>query len=179
MDVRISVKDIMSAPVITVNIKDKIDRTASLMRTKRVGSVVVLDDNSKPVGVITERDMVEKVVSKNLMPKDVRAEEIMSEPLHTVDPAISILEASRLMRNLGIRRLIVVKDGHLVGLVSSDDVIRVTPEMITIIMEESRIGRLSKLLKKSSKMGRCESCSNWSSDLVEYEGQFICEECSS
>ena len=177
VEVHFTVNDVMSKPVITVHVDDKIDKIAALMRSKKVGSVVVLDDDSKPVGVITERDIVGRVVSRNMKPSEVRAEEVMSKPIHTVDPGVNIADASKIMRNLGVRRLMVVKDSRLVGVVSSDDMIKVTPELITIIAQESSIGRIHPVPERAGLAGRCDSCDQWSNNLKEHEGLLLCEEC--
>ncbi len=167
----------MSTPVITVNISDKGDEISALMRAKKVGSVIVLNHNSNPVGVITERDIVERIASRNLKPSGVKAEEVMSKPLKTIDSKASITDASKIMRSLGVRRLMVVEGSKLVGIVSSDDIVRITPELITIISEESSIGKIRAIPQKTGIVGRCNSCDQWSNNLKEHEGIFLCDEC--
>ncbi len=167
----------MSALVITVDINDAIDKIAALMRSKKIGSVVVLDDDANPIGVITERDIVARIVSRNLKPSEVKAEEIMSKPLHTIDPDATITEAAKTMRKSGIRRLIVFKDSKLVGVISSDDIARITPELIILISEKSSIGMPNIALEKAGMAGQCEKCTNWFDNLKEQDGLFLCEEC--
>lgn len=177
MEAYIKVKDVMSSPVVTTNRNESINSIGALMGSKSIGSVIVLDDNSNPIGIITERDIVARIVSKNLSPKDVRAEEIMSKPLHTIDPEATISEAAKIMRHFDIRRLIVIEKSELVGIVSSDDIVKITPELITIISEESTIGMTHPIPRKKGLSGQCESCDQWSDNLKEHNGLFLCEEC--
>ena len=177
INVDIKVNDIMSTPVVTVHIKETINKIAALMRSRKIGSLVVSDSNSNPIGVITERDIVKRIVSKNLKPSEVTAEEIMSKPLRTIHPDATITEAAKTMRNLGIRRLVVFKDSKLVGIVSSDDIARITPELITLISEKSSMGLPNAVPEKTRMAGQCEKCDNWFDDLNDQEGSFLCEEC--
>jgi CBS domain-containing protein len=176
-DIHVKVGDVMSAPVVTVYVDDRLDKIAALMRRKKVGSIVVLDENSNPVGVITERDIVERVVSKNMMPNEVKAEEVMSKPLSAIGYNVSIMDASKVMRNIGIRRLMVVEGKKLVGIISSDDIAKIMPELITIISEKVSISRRYTPREESGMVGRCARCDRWSNNLEEREGIFLCEEC--
>ncbi len=175
--VDIIVNDVMSKPVITVHIHETIDKIATLMRSKKIGSVVVLDEESNPIGVITERDIVSRIVSGNLKPGEVKAEEIMSKPLRTIEPDATIMEAAKTMRIHGIRRLIVFNGSSVVGVISSDDIARITPELITLISEKSSIGLPSIAPEKSGVAGHCEKCGNWFENVKEQDGLFLCEEC--
>lgn len=167
----------MSKPVITVHIHETIDKIAALMRSKKIGSVVVLDEESNPIGVMTERDIVSRIVSGNLKPSEVKAEEVMSKPLRTIDPDATITEAAKTMRTQGIRRLIVFKGSSVVGVISSDDIARITPELITLISEKSSIGLSGIALEKSGMAGQCEKCGNWFENIKEQDGLFLCEKC--
>jgi len=167
----------MSSPVVTVGIDDKIDKIASLMRSKKIGSVIVLDQSSRPIGIITERDIISRIVSKDIKPSTLKAKEIMSSPLHTIESTVNITEATKKMRDRGVRRLIVIKGTNLAGIVSSDDIARITPELIAIISEKSNFTVMEGPIVESGITGQCEKCENWSDDLKESEGLFLCEEC--
>lgn len=116
------VADIMSSPVITVEGGVNVRDAALLMIDKRVGSIIVTE-RGEPIGIVTERDILERVVSPCKDPCEVRMREIMSSPIITVSEEATILEAMRLMRERGISRLVVV-DGEMVGVVSERDIIR-------------------------------------------------------
>lgn len=115
------VEDIMSSPVITVDGETTVRDAALLMREKGIGSVVVVE-RGRPPGIVTERDLLERVVAPCRDPCEVRVKEVMSSPLITIESDESILEAMRRMRERGIRRLIVMEGGEMVGVVSSRDI---------------------------------------------------------
>jgi len=96
---------------------------AVLMKNKKVGSVIVMDKESRPLGIITERDMVKRVCLKNLATSRIKAEEIMSSPLITIMSYDSIETASRVMNTNKIKRLAVLEpDNRITGMLSVSDI---------------------------------------------------------
>jgi len=176
---RMLVKDVMSSPVITATEDMPLNEVAMLMKKHNIGCIVVNDKNGKPVGIITERDVVERVVAENIKPGEIRAKEIMSKPLVTIDSEKSINDAAREMSRFNIRRLVVMYKGDLVGIISSKDILAVTPELIEIIQEKARIENQNFMEESEtiSSAGYCDNCGEWSDDLREVEGSFLCEEC--
>lgn len=147
----------MSSPVITVNSHDKANEIAALMSSKMIGSVIVVDDDSNPIGVITERDIVRRVFPRNIRPNEVKAEDFMSTPIKTIDPDSTITDAAKAMKKFGIRRLIIIEESKLVGIISSDDIIKIMPELITVISikpTESYPEAFDKLWKESATKSR-------------------------
>ena len=120
---RMVVKDIMSSPVVTLDEDATSNRIANIMDENDLGCVIVTNKVGNPVGIITERDLVVRVLSKNLVPDATKAKEIMTSPLVTIEPEATISEAARRMSRLDIRRLGVVYKGNLVGVISSRDVL--------------------------------------------------------
>jgi len=179
-DVHLLVRDVMSSPVITVKEEDTVDKVAKLMDQHGIGSVVVVRDESEPVGVITERDIVRKVVAKDRLPSEVKASEIMSTPLFLIGPDKDIREAARMMARFDVRRLIVMHKDKMVGIVSSKDLLQAMPDLIDVIVEKCRVGLVSPPEAEEEMVpmaGYCEICGRWSDTLMEINGQFICEEC--
>jgi len=117
-----SVKDIMTKIVASVNVNQTIFEAAELMSSKGI-SCVLVTDGEVPVGVVTERDIVKRVVAKRKS-LDLNVSVIMSGSLITIDPDSSLKEAARLMSANKIRRLPVLKKNKLVGIVSASDFIR-------------------------------------------------------
>ncbi|HDN62548.1 MAG TPA: CBS domain-containing protein [Candidatus Bathyarchaeota archaeon] len=174
------VKDVMSSPVITVNEDSTVEEAAKLMAEYNIGCVIVTKNNGKPVGIITENDLVRRVVSKNLRPSEVKSKEVMSSPLITIDPEKTVMEAARLMSKRNVRRLAVMYKGRLEGIVAGKDILAITPELIEIIEEKARIenDNLSEEMGESVPMaGYCDYCGQWSENLKEVEGKFLCDEC--
>ena len=85
---------------------------------------MVTNKEGQPLGIITERDLVIRVLSKNLKPDAVKAREIMTSPLVTIEPEATINEAAKRMSRIDIRRLGVLYKGNLVGIISSKDILR-------------------------------------------------------
>lgn len=117
------VSDIMSSPVITVEGEANARDAAILMTDRRIGSVIVTE-RGRPVGIVTERDLLERVVSPCRDPCETRMKEIMSSPLINVPGDANILEAMRKMREKDISRLVVMEGDRLLGIVSERDIIR-------------------------------------------------------
>lgn len=118
-----TVRSVMSKPVITVEAESSVREAANLMTKKGVGSIVVTREGS-PVGIVTERDMVERVVAKGLEASKLRIEEILSKPLITTKSDMPIIEAIRMMQKEKIRRLLIVENKKLVGIATQRDLLR-------------------------------------------------------
>jgi len=173
------VKDVMSSPVVTLPEDEPSNKAASMMDENDFGCVVVVNSASKPIGIITERDLVIRVLAHNLKPDMVKAKDIMTTPLVTIEPDATITEAARRMNRLDIRRLGVIYKGNLVGIISSKDVLGVMPELIEIIQERSRIEGAARTdeIEEAPVSGYCDRCNTYSESLKERNGQNICDEC--
>jgi len=177
---RMLVKDVMSSPVVSVDEDATVDKAAQLMVKGHIGCIVVTSKEEKPLGIITETDFVTRVLAKNIQPSKLTAKEVMTSPLITVDPDETLSETARRMSQLNIRRLGVMYKGKLVGIISSKDILAITPELIEIIQEKARIERgtlVEESLEAAPLAGYCEHCGRWSDDLTEVEGNLLCEEC--
>jgi len=116
----VTVEDFMTKKVVMIEASRTIAEAAKLLADENVGSLVVVS-GGKPVGIITDRDIVVKAVAAGL-PVSERVERIMSSPLITVEPQTPIMEAIQLMEKHSIRRLPVVEHGKVVGVLTSTDV---------------------------------------------------------
>jgi signal-transduction protein with cAMP-binding, CBS, and nucleotidyltransferase domain len=114
---------------------------ADLMKRNGVGSIIVIDKNRQPMGMITERDMVKRVCLKNVASSRIKVEEIMSSPLITIMSYDSIDTASRVMTKNKIKRLIVLEpDNRITGLLSVFDI---TKHLAKILLDDyNRYGSL-------------------------------------
>jgi len=134
----IKAKEIMKFPIITAHASSSIEEIAKIMRDNKIGGVVI-EKNGKLVGIITRKDIVYKVVAEGKDPKKVKAEEIMSSPLITVNSEDTLVEIARKMGKHDIRRVVVVEGNQPVGIISDKDVLKVAPEIIEILSEYLRI----------------------------------------
>lgn len=115
------VREIMTADVATAAPDTSLREIANMMREEDTGAIPVLDGDEL-AGILTDRDIVIRCVAEGRDPEDTTAEEILSERLETVEPDTDVGEASTLMARRQVRRLPVVEDGRLVGMVSLGDI---------------------------------------------------------
>ncbi len=174
----IPVKDVMSTPVIKVYGNETIESVANLMDRHNLGSIVIVNDKDYPLGLITERDITIRVAAKNLKAKEVSAKTIMSSPPVTIRADADIKTAAAKLQKKSVGRLIVMDKGEMVGMISDKDIVSITPALIEIITETTRITRGRSPLIKISTTGSCENCLQWSTSLKRVDGKFLCRECS-
>jgi len=175
------VKDIMTSPVVTLGENETVYKAAQLMDKHDVGCVIVTGKEGKPMGILTERDLITRVLAKNTLPSKVKAGKVMTTPLLTIDPDETLAEAARKMSRLNVRRLGVVYKGNLEGIISSKDILAVTPELLEIIQERAKIEKEPVAEEEAPEprplAGYCDHCGRWSDELKEVEGMLLCEEC--
>jgi len=114
------ISEVMTASVVTAPVGAAVREVAELMRERNVGSVVLVDDDGDPAGFVTDRDLAVSVLADARDPAD-RAADHASAPVVTGWPAMDVREAAELMAVHGIRRLPVLDDGRLTGIVTLDD----------------------------------------------------------
>jgi len=179
---RLLVKDVMASPVVTVEETTSANKVAELMLDNKVGCVIVVVKNGNTIGIVTERDLVVRVIAKNLSPSNVKAKDFMTRPLMTVEPDATVTDAARTMSKKDIRRLGVLYKGKLVGIVSSKDILDVMPELLEIMQERTRIegaanAEEAEETEESPLSGYCDRCGLYSENLLEINGKFLCEDC--
>ncbi len=134
--------------VVTVDINDNptVVDVAKLMAKHRIGSIVVIEgENKRPVGIITERDIIKKVTAQNKSADQVAVRHIMSSPLITVKSIDSIDTAAETISSNRIKRLVVLEqDGSMVGILSVSDIAKKLAKILT--QDYSRYRSLRNLL---------------------------------
>jgi len=121
------INEIMTRDVITINPEATMQEAAILMGTKHIGSLIVKKYNT-PVGIVTERDLLTKILANGKNPANENVEDNMAYPLITVGPAAKIKDAARMMYHKK-GRLVVFDSGKLLGIVTASDLIRSMPEV--------------------------------------------------
>ena len=177
MDTKVTVHDAMTSSVITADPKTSVADAAVLMSRFKIGSLVIKSE-TEPEGLITESDIIEKVVSKNILASEITIGQIMTKNLIMIDPGSELNQAARLMAKNSIRRLPVVNKGMLVGILTSSDVLMVSPELTELLVENARMENQREYLdSEKSVPGTCELCGNYVEYLDVFDGKFLCEEC--
>jgi CBS domain-containing protein len=173
----VKVRDVMRTAVMTVLESQSAENVSKLMRDENVGSVVVVDKQQNPIGIITERDIVSRVAAENVYPSKVSSREIMSSPVVTVSTETSLEEAARTMSKRDIRRLVVIEKGKLVGIITSREIVSVTPTLVEVISEKVKVAPVIPNREEAALAGYCDTCGGWSEMLSENDGKFLCEDC--
>ncbi|MHA2204094.1 MAG: CBS domain-containing protein [Candidatus Hodarchaeales archaeon] len=172
---KILVREAMSSPVLSVFEDQNITDIAHMMREGRVGAIIITNKEGQPIGIVTERDIVNRVVAEGGRPNIVKAREIMTAPLKMVEPEMNLMDAMRLMDKMNIRRLGVTYKGELVGIISDRNIIRLVPTIVEIIKEKREINKNHHY--RASTVGYCTSCEIYSMNLRDIDGEFLCEDC--
>jgi signal-transduction protein with cAMP-binding, CBS, and nucleotidyltransferase domain len=121
-----TVKDFMSAPAQTISFDSSIQEAAKLMKDRVISSLIVLDGNkttSKPVGIVTERDFVQKFCTKNSLSKDAKIGDICSKKLFTIPPETEIKDVCKMLDKKHIRHVIVANSTKVLGIITIRDIL--------------------------------------------------------
>jgi len=166
----------MTTKVVTVDISERVEEAIRLMVKFDIGSVVVTD-RGKPVGIITERDVTRAAVrGDSLLRLPVRS--LMSRPLQTATPDTEIRLTFETMLRLGVRRLPIVENGRLVGIVSEKDLTRWVLQVFYEPNPPAEIRTLVKNPNIEALIGRprCPTCRRYQDECVCVRTQVASEE---
>jgi signal-transduction protein with cAMP-binding, CBS, and nucleotidyltransferase domain len=125
-----TVRQIMRT-IVSVDLKAKAKDAARLMAEKHIGSLVANRDGL-PFGIITERDMMEKIVAQGADTSKVTVGEIMTAPLATIDASASLMDAARKMVEKRVKRLVVTEHDKIIGIISQTDVVQQVADFRTL-----------------------------------------------
>lgn len=168
----ITVGQIVKRKAVLVKPADTIHKAARILARNKVGSAVVVDDNEEVVGIITDRDILDKVVAKGKDPKKVLVKDVMTKNPVTIEDDYTIQDAIDKMMDKGIRRLLVTRVGKPIGFVTAADLLTALNSMNNEEEEE--------LEKETEVYGICEVCGQYGPLYrVHIEGgeKWVCESC--
>ncbi|MBN2230831.1 MAG: CBS domain-containing protein [Candidatus Thorarchaeota archaeon] len=178
------VRDIMAVNVVTMPPDASVLEVARSMADMDISSVIITDEE-RPLGIITEADIVRRVIVVERDPRTTTASEIMSSPIIHVEPGTGLTDAMRVMAKSNIRRIAVLKNNSLAGIITSRDLLRWSPELIDILVESLRMRdeetSQNRVVEDDEDLitygGECDSCGEYSTDLVLENGEYLCESC--
>jgi len=170
------VREAMSSPVVAIKENNSVVEAAKIMSEQQIGAIIVNSPDGQPVGIVTERDLLIRVIAKDTVPRSVKVKDVMTTPLQTVDAETSLEDAMTTMEKLDIRRLGVTYKGRLEGVISNKDILRIMPALIEIAKERSRIEG-GNVPVGPSLVGYCDQCNIYSTNLRSINGEFLCEDC--
>jgi CBS domain-containing protein len=172
----ILVKDIMSKPVITIEQTKTAKDAGALMKKYRKGCLVITKKR-KPVGIISDSDLIKKVIAADLKSSKVKLSKIMSRPILVVKPDEDVMQAAKKMKNSNIHRLPVLENDKVVGLLSLSDIARASPEMINLLESRLKMKEEQLIIKEDATTGICDNCGNYSDVLKFVNDEWACEDC--
>lgn len=174
------VRDVMTSQVATANADSTLEEIATMMKSEDTGAIPVVEEDEL-LGIITDRDIVIRCVAEGRDPSEVIAEDILTDSLEVVDPDTDVVEALDLMGRHQIRRLPVVENGELVGMVSIGDLAvkqgdeQETGETLKDVSKgvkrAQRRAEPARVLHEESEHKKREAQTGITNDLEEEEGR--------
>jgi CBS domain-containing protein len=128
------VRDVMSKDVRVVRPDTSVKEVVATMNKFDIGSIVVVQGD-RPVGIITERDILRRLVEPCLAPETLTARQIMSSPVLTISETANIEETAKLMARKRVKKLPVINNGKLVGMITYTDIVAKVPTLLSILEE--------------------------------------------
>ena len=171
MKLSVRIEEVMNKHLIFVEPTTPIDEIARILRDKKSGYVLVR--GKEVLGLVTTRDIVYKHLADGL---GKTAEDIMTRKMVTISPSKTIEDAAFVMMKNNVERLPIVSYGKIVGMITTTDILRVEPELYKNLLEGLKI-RAGETFRRKVDFGACESCGNYSDDLTEVNGLWVCEDC--
>lgn len=173
----VTVKEMMSRPALIIEHNKTARAGAMLMKKNRKGFLVVTKKNV-PIGVLSDSDLINKVIVKKRDASKTKVKDIMATPLITIEPDADVMVAIEKMKKSNIHRLPVVKKGKPVGVLSLTDIARASPDMYYLLEYRQEMKRSPVEIRERHTSGICESCANYSERLTHsVDGRWLCESC--
>ncbi|ASI98635.1 CBS domain-containing protein [Thermococcus celer] len=170
---RIAVGQVVKRKAIIVKPDDTVHRVARILSRNKVGSAVVVKDD-EIVGIITDRDILDKVVAKGRDPKTVKVEKVMTKNPVTIEDDYDVQDAIDKMMDKGIRRLLVTRLGKPIGFVTAADLLAA----FNAYNSEEEVGE--EEAEETEVYGICELCGQYGPLYRVYIGgeeKWVCESC--
>ena len=173
----ILVKEAMKTNLVIVKPTITVLEAAKLMKNRKIGNVIVVE-KKQPIGILTESDILKKVVADGKNAKDILVKNVMSTPIIVIDPYVTLEEAMKTMGKCNVRRLPVIENNELIGIITQRDISMISPILHEISREWYDITvRDETHLKKQIFSGKCEDCGTLSANLKNIDGRLLCEDC--
>ena len=133
------IHEIMSKNVIKVNYEISALEISKTMVKRRISSVVIIDNNDKIIGIVTEKDLIKEVCAKNLLATTLTAAKVMSSPLITISKNSTINDATKLMVEKKIKHLAILENNDIIGILTTYDLINLLRNNIKSIDLDSNL----------------------------------------
>jgi CBS domain-containing protein len=177
MSKEVIVKEAMKTNLAIVKPEISVLEATKIMKKRKIGNVIVVE-KERPIGILTESDIIKKVIAEGKSAKDVQIKDVMSTPIIVIEPYNNLEEAMKIMGKCNIRRLPVIENDKLIGIITQKDISRISPILHEISREWYDIKvRDENYYKKQIFSGKCEDCGILSANLKNIEGRLLCDDC--
>ena len=172
------VHDCMTTKPISVSSEESLAECAKAMDKNHVGALVVKDGH-KSQGLITEQDIVRKVIAKGINPAAKKVKDFMEKKLITTSPSDDIYDALIKMRDSNIRHLPVVDKGKMVGLLTLKDILKIEPQLFELLVEKFELREETRkpVNRIISNEAICRGCGAYVENVKKINRMLLCERC--
>ncbi len=179
----LKVGELMTRNFVHVSPDTSLKQCARMMVKRHVGSLII-KEGEKLRGILTEKDMVWAIFKKSSKKdmSDIFAKDLMKRRVVTIKPSADVVDALKRFKKKKIRRLPVVERGKLIGMLTTNDILKIDPGLFQMIAETIKIKEETEKLKRSNnggiprEQGICEECGVYDI-LYKDEAQWLCESC--
>lgn len=181
MKIGMKIGDLMTRDFTHVSPNMNLKECAKMMMKKRVGSLIIKEKNILK-GILTEKDIVWAVSKKSKKDlADIEVKDLMRRKVITIKPSADIADAMQKFKKKKVRRLPVIENGKLIGIITANDILRIDPCLFQIIAETIKIREETEKLNRShiNASRKQEICEEYGElDILYYnESQWLCERC--
>ena len=178
MNTGYKVSDVMTNVPVRVLPNETLEKCSNVMLKRKVGTIIV-EEEGKLMGIISERDIVRKVVAKGENPIGKYVKDVMVTELITIEPDKDIFEALNRMKEYDIRHLPVLHNNKLVGLLTMKDILKIEPQLFEILVEKIRLREESRkpINRINDEEGICELCGEYAEEMTIKDGSLLCNKC--
>jgi CBS domain-containing protein len=138
----------MVKDVVLIDENASVKKSAEVMNEHEISSVIATR-NGKPIGILTERDLLKRIVAQGKNAKRAKVKDIMSSPLTAITPDTHLEEAARIMFDNKIKKLPIIEQGRLIGMLSLTDIARCQPHLMLVLKGLLALHETSKSMKKA------------------------------
>ena len=178
MKTGIKILDAMTTNPVTIEVNSSLQDCAKLMAKRHIGGMIVTD-KEELAGILTEQDMVRKVIAKGKDTSKIKVKDIMENVLYRVSPGKDVYEAIALMNEKNVRHLPVVDSGNFVGLLTIKDILKIEPQLFDFVVAKFELKEEGKkpIFHGTGEDGICELCGRFTSKILSIGGSRTCVEC--
>ncbi len=173
------VYDCMTTKPVSVSSDASLEKCAKVMAANHVGALVI-KDNHESKGLITEQDIVRKVLAKGENPLTKKVKDFMAKELLTVSPDDDIYDALIKMRDSNIRHLPVVDDNRMIGLLTIKDILKIEPQLFELLVEKFELKEETRkpINRVIQNEAICQGCGAYSENIKNVKGSLFCDRCA-